>query len=303
MGSEPIATEAGYVAGPVETFGRRIKLEYVGMVSIYLIVALVIFRGTHAWHQAVVGAVGSFFLFLGLKKKTRDHLSGSIVLLAATWVARPAVVESDWAVPFLLATAAVCALEGYVEKRQEQIFVLPLVFLAWGFLDPTWIPGLALVAVYLGHPWKERPGLRRRLGWVLVASTVAAAAGAIYQSGPGLAGLAAQLLERRPLTDPQIVALACIGLPALACLLVYWRRLIMPHRLAPLLFAPLAVWDVRLAAMAAMVAAVTLTATVFRLSIDSSRLRPYFKHAEWHYFWYVFAIAVWAIVDRVALSA
>ena len=73
--------------------------------------------------------------------------------------------------------------------------------------------------------------------------------------------------------------------------------------LQPLLFAPLAVWDVRLAAMAAMVAAVTLTATVFRLSIDSSRLRSYFKHAEWHYFWYVFAIAVWAIADRVALSA
>ena len=43
MGSEPIATEAGYVAGPVETFGRRIKLEYVGMVSIYLIVALMPF--------------------------------------------------------------------------------------------------------------------------------------------------------------------------------------------------------------------------------------------------------------------
>ena len=53
------------------------------------------------------------------------------------------------------------------------------------------------------------------------------------------------------------------------------------------------------AALAAMVAAVALTATVFRLSIDSDRLRPWFKHAEWHYFWYVFAIALWALAVRV----
>lgn len=303
MGSEATVTEAEYVTGPVERFGRRIKLEYVGMTSIYLIVALLVFQGTHAWHQAVVGAVGSLFLFLGLKKKTRDHLSGSLVLLAAAWVARQAVVDADWAVPFLLATAVVCALEGYVETRQEQIFVLPPVFLAWGFLDPTWVFALALVAVYLGHPWTERPGLRRRLGWVLVASIAAAAVGSIYRFGPGLEDLSAQLLERRPLANQGLAALASLGLPALACLLVYWRRLIVPHRLAPLLFAPLAVWDVRLAAMAAMVAAVTLTATVFRLSIDSSLLRPYFKHAEWHYFWYVFAIALWAIADRIVLSA
>jgi len=288
-----------YVPGRVERFGRRIKLEYVGMTSIYLIVALLVFGGGAAWWHGAVGAIGSFFLFLGLKKKTRDHLSGSLVLLAATWVARPAVVGLGWAVPFLLATAVVCALEGYVEKRQEQILVLPVVFLAWGFLDWLWIPALALAGLYLAHPWAERPGLRRRLGWIVAGSLVAALVGPLAGSGPPLAPLASVWSERQPLDTMGLAALAALGLPALLSVAFYWRRLIAPHRWAPLLLAPLAAADARLAALAAMVAAVTLTATVFRLSIDSDRLRPWFKHAEWHYFWYVFAIALWALAVRV----
>ncbi|MCZ7650161.1 MAG: hypothetical protein M5U13_02940 [Thermoanaerobaculia bacterium] len=288
-----------YVPGPVERFGRRIKLEYVGMVSVYLIVALLVFGGGAAWWHGVVGAIGSFFLFLGLKKKTRDHLSGSLVLLAATWVARPAVVGLGWALPFLLATAVVCALEGYVEKRQEQVYALPLVFLAWGFLDWLWVPALALAAIYLTHPWSERPGLRRRLGWIVAGSLPAALVGPALGRGPALGDLAGLAAQRSPLAVPGLVALAALGLPALLCVALYWRRLIAPHRWAPLLFAPLAAWDVRLAALAAMVAAVALTATVFRLSIDSGRLRPWFKHAEWHYFWYVFAVALWALAVRV----
>ncbi|MCL4838757.1 MAG: hypothetical protein KJ058_12415 [Thermoanaerobaculia bacterium] len=296
--SESVAVSP-YVPGPVERFGRRIKLEYVGMVSVYLIVALLVFGGGAAWWHGVLGAIGSFFLFLGLKKKTRDHLSGSLVLLAATIVARPAVVGSGWALPFLLAAAAVCALEGYVEKRQEQVYALPLVFLAWGFLDWLWIPALALAALYLAHPWAERPGLRRRLGWIVAGSLAAALVGPLAGSGPPLAPLTSVWSERQPLDTMGLVALAALGLPALLCVALHWRRLIAPHRWAPLLFAPLAAWDVRLAALAAMVAAVALTATVFRLSIDSDRLRPWFKHAEWHYFWYVFALALWALAVRV----
>jgi hypothetical protein len=75
----------------------------------------------------------------------------------------------------------------------------------------------------------------------------------------------------------------------------YRRRLIVPHKLNPLLFAVLAPWDVRLTAMFAMVAAVLLSASIFKLSIDSDRIRPYIWHAEWHYFYLIAAVAVWAI--------
>ena len=42
-------------------------------------------------------------------------------------------------------------------------------------------------------------------------------------------------------------------------------------------------------------AAVLLAATVFRHSIDSDRARPFFKHAEWHFFYVVLALAIWAV--------
>ena len=47
-----------------------------------------------------------------------------------------------------------------------------------------------------------------------------------------------------------------------------------------------------------MAAAILLAATVFRQSIDSPRVRPAFKHAEWYFFWVVLAVAVWAIAGR-----
>lgn len=45
------------------------------------------------------------------------------------------------------------------------------------------------------------------------------------------------------------------------------------------------------------VAAVAGAATVFRRSIDSDRVRPFIKHAEWHFFWWVLALAVWAVLS------
>jgi hypothetical protein len=82
----------------------------------------------------------------------------------------------------------------------------------------------------------------------------------------------------------------------LAVTFAYWGRLIAPHRINPLLFAVLAPWDIRLSAAFGMVGAVVMAATVFRHSIDSERLRPFFKHAEWHFFYLVLVLALWAVL-------
>jgi len=51
-----------------------------------------------------------------------------------------------------------------------------------------------------------------------------------------------------------------------------------------------------------MHAAVLLCAIIFSDSVDSPAMRPFFKHFEWHYFWYVFAIAVWAFVSHGGIT-
>ena len=60
-----------------------------------------------------------------------------------------------------------------------------------------------------------------------------------------------------PLMTPGPTLLVVVGGLVLAVLIVisfYWRRLIIPHRVNPLLFAAIAPWDIRLTAMFAMVA-------------------------------------------------
>ena len=106
-----------------------------------------------------------------------------------------------------------------------------------------------------------------------------------------------------PLDRTELEVLAAIGIPVILCLAVYWRKLSIPHRWNTLIFALLAVQDGRLAALFGMVAAVLLCATVFRDSVDSPSMRPFFKHFEWHYFWYVFVAAAWAFVSRWGIGA
>jgi len=103
---------------------------------------------------------------------------------------------------------------------------------------------------------------------------------------------------RHILTPLSLILLLVMGIPALLCLFLYWGRLVWPHRLNTLIFACLAPWDARFLAVFGMVAAVLLSATVFRKSVDSERLRAAFKHAEWHYFWIVFAIALGEVMVR-----
>jgi hypothetical protein len=285
-----------YVAGPVERIGRRLKMEYIGMASVHAVVYFILFGQLRSWTQSLAAMLGILGLFLGIKKKTRDHLSASLLLFAAAAVAAGPLAAADWAVPYLLFGATVCAMEGYVEKLQEQIYALPVLFLIWAWLGADWLPALFLfVAFYLAHPWVERPGLRRRFGMVFVATVVAAGAGTLLRlRGPGATDAGLLELHRLPLARTDLLFLLAVGLPTVVCLILYWRRLIAPHRLNGAVFTLLAPWDVRLLALYSMVAAVVLSATIFRRSIDSDRLRPIFKHLEWHFFLWVLALAVWA---------
>ena len=103
---------------------------------------------------------------------------------------------------------------------------------------------------------------------------------------------------RHTLGQSQLLVVAVLFVAVLVVLVTYHRRLIVPHRINPLLFASLAPWDLRLTAMFGMVAAVLFSATIFKLSIDSDRIRPYIWHAEWHFFYLVLALALWALLLR-----
>ncbi|RMH16739.1 MAG: hypothetical protein D6696_17525 [Acidobacteria bacterium] len=272
------------------------KMEYVGMASVYAVIYWLIFGGPANGGLSLTATAATFFLFLGLKKKTRDHLSASILLFTAAAVARRPVLELEWAAPYLFLGFAIYALEGYLEKRQGRINALPAAFFLWGAIAPSWLLGLLFVALYLGEPWAERPGLRRRLAWLTAASAVAGVLGQLLRPA-AISGLFAPFEPHRlPLDAGQGVLVAAVGVPTLIGLLLYWRKLPLPHRLNPLLFALLAPWDLRLSAFFGLVATVLLAATFLRQSIDSATLRPLFKHAEWHFFWWVLAVAIWAVV-------
>lgn len=294
MAETDIVVIEGYEPGPVEVFGRRLKMEYIGMASVFAVIAVLIYGG-QPWQRSVVATFGSFFLFLGLKKKNRDHIMCSALLFLAATLARPAVL-ADWTAPVLLFGATVFSLERYIEKRPRQVYGLPVILAIWGWLDGFWLLGLLYAVSYLFFPRSDRPGARKKLVQTVPA---AALAGGIATT--------ARLLGPYPPTDYwpgarialSSISLACTGFVVAAVLVVlavYWRRLIEPHRINPIVFSALAPWDIRLSALFGMAAAVLLAATVFRHSIDWDRARPFVKHAEWHFFYLVLAIAIWALL-------
>ena len=291
-----------YVPGPVERFGRRIKVEYLGMASVYSIIALLFF-GSLSWHKAILATLGAFFLFLGLKKKTEDHLVGSLVLFAAASVAMAPIGFSEWVVPYLLFGLTIFIMEGYRERRPTRIYALPAVFLSWSLVDCSWWLGLVFAAMYLTFPRAEKPHFRRLLAYLLIAGFVMGFSAHAIVNRSLISALRFYPDGQVPLDLTELEILAAIGIPALLCLALYWKKLQAPHRWNTLIFALLAFQDGRLAALFGMVAAVMLSATVFRDSADSPRMRPFFKHFEWHYFWYVFAIAIWAFVSRLENTA
>lgn len=285
----------GYEPGPVETWGRRLKMEYVGMASVFTVIAVLVYGGG-PWAHSLPATVGSFFLFLGLKKKNRDHIMCSVLLFAAALLARPAVLGADWALPVLLFGATVFSLERYVEKRPQQVFGLPVVIAAWAWLGGSWVLGILFAASYLLEPRADRPGARTKLLWAVPVAAVAGAAmsAARLLFDPPASGY--WRASRIPVPNSFDLEVAVAIALVVVVVAVYWKRLIPPHRINPLLLAALAPWDLRAVALFGMAAAILMAATVFRRSIDSDRVRPFIKHAEWHFFWWVLALALWAVV-------
>jgi len=291
-----------YIPGPVERFGRRIKLEYLGMASVYSVIALLFFGDLLAWYQTLFATLGAFFLFLGLKKKTEDHLVGSLVLFAATSLAQDPAHLSRWVVPYMLFGATIFAMEGYLERRPVRIYALPVISLIWSLVDSSWWLGLAFVAMYLLVPRVEKPELRRRLAYVVgLCGLVGFLAHAVFFTS--MSSWVWPFPQGHvDLDSTEVMQLISIGVPTLLALALYWKKLSKPHRFNTLLFAFLAPWDGRLAAMFGMQAAVLLSATLFRDSVDSPAWRPFFKHFEWHYFWYVFALAIGLFLIRFCFN-
>jgi len=291
-----------YVPGPVERFGRKLKVEYLGMASVYVIIGLAVFDDFPQWYEPILTTLGAFFLFLGLKKKTEDHLVGSLVLFAAVSLAHSPVGFSEWVVPYLLFGLTVFIMEGYRERRPSRIYALPAVFLGWSLADSSWWLGLAFAALYLAFPRAEKSQFRRLLSYMLIAGLLLGFSAHAIVDRSIVSALRFYPEGHVPLDRTELEVLGAIGIPTLLCLALYWRKLSAPHRWNTLIFALLAVQDGRLAALFGMVAAVLLCATIFRDSADSPSMRPFFKHFEWHYFWYVFVIALWAFVSRWGIA-
>lgn len=293
-GAAPVE-RAAYVRGPVERFGRRYKMEYVGMASVFAVIGLAIFGRLEFWYQSLAATLATYGLFMGIKKKTRDHLSASMLMFAAALVARGGIMDDPrWVWPWLLFGISVLIMEGYLEKLQNHIYALPVVFAFWGWTDLSWVLGLVFVVNYLVVPLPEKPEWRRRLVIIVPLAAVAATVATALRFDAVTAawqhfGVTLLVPDR-----PETVALAVFGIPVLVALAAYWRKTISPRRLNVLIFAVAALWDARLIAFFALSGAVLLSATVFHMSIDSDRLRPLFKHAEWHFFWYVLALAIWS---------
>jgi hypothetical protein len=281
-----------------EIYGRKMKIEYLGMASVYLIITRYFFGGLPYLSESIIAVLGSFFLFLGLKKKTKDHLSGSLILFASVAVACGPVVTYEWASQYLAFGFSVFVMEGYLEKRQSRIYLLPALFVLWALKDTSWLLGMIFSAMYLTHPWIEKPGLRRRLLFLILLSFAAGSATSIIRynitEAQGIFPFHDGLVSLDPASMGILILMIVL---TLMCLVMFSKELRLPHCLNAIVFCAISWLDGRLAAVFAMPAAVLLSATLFRDSIRYERLRAYFKHTEWYYFWIVFLLAVLIAVN------
>lgn len=283
-----------HVPDAVERVGRKLKMEYVGMASVFTTLYFLAFSGLPTVLESATATAGTVFLFLGLKRKTRDHLCASFLLFAAGALAHAGVVLERWSLPYMLFGMCVWAMEGYFEEHRSRIFALPAVLGAFAAASPAWILGVAFVVPYVVGPGPQDPGQRRRLRVMVGLSALAAVAVAAIQVWRGSHAMPV-------LQPPGGVTLALYAAMALAtggCLALYWKKLTARHRLNAPVLGVLAAFDRRVVALFGMAAVVVLAATIFERSIDSDRWRPLFKKAEWYFFWVVLATAV-----GLALSA
>lgn len=277
---------ATYRPDAVERTGRKLKMEYVGMGSVFLFIWLVDFSGAAHWTQSALATAGTFFLFLGLKKKTRDHLVTSFLMFAAAALAQPAVTVLLWVLPYMLFGMCAWAMEGYLEKRRNRIFTLPAVFAVMAWASPLWPLAFAFVAAYLLEARDDTPGLRRKLALVVAASGLTAAAGTVL--APWREDPAAW--ARYAPDGWHLLVYVAVAIPVALCLVAYWPQLAWPHRVNGVLFTLAGPLGIRLLAMFGIAGTIVLAATVFRQSADSLRWRSAFKHAEWYYFWVILAV-------------
>lgn len=284
----------GYRPDAVERTGRRMKMEYVGMGSVFLFIWLVDFSGVPHWSYSALATAGTVFLFMGLKKKTRDHLVTSFLLFAAAALAEPSVTVELWAMPYALFGACTWAMEGYLEKRRNRILALPAVIGGFAWTGPLWLFAFAFVAAYLLEPRDDLPGLRRKLSWLVAAS---AAMGLAVTAVAPWRGNTGGWAPRAP-DGWELWLAAAVALSVVFSLVAYWRRLAWPHRVNGVLFTLLAPLDERFIAMFGTAGAIVLAATVFRQSTDSDRWRGAFRHAEWYFFPAILAVSVGLLVSR-----
>ena len=279
-----------HVPDGVERFGRRMKMEYVGMASVFLTIWLLHF-------ESVVALAAMFFLFVALKKKTRDHLVTSFLMFAAAALAVPAVRSTGkGGLTFALFAMLAWALEGWIEKRPGRIVTIPLVLGALGATTALWPAGLFFAGTYLLQPRPDAPKLRRRLALLEGLGVVLAVAAAIGVFAIGRSETAAW---RTP-APLHLALFAAIAAPTVLALVLFWRTLAAPHRWNALLSGALAPFDDRMVAVFAIAGTIVLAATVFRQSVDSTQLRPHFKRAEWYYFWVILAVALGLSFSRLS---
>ena len=262
----------------VERFGRRLKMEYVGMASVFLTIWLVHFRDPAA-------LLATFFLFVGLKKKTRDHLVTSLLMFAAAALAVPAVHDAAFGIPLALFAALACALEGWIEKRPIRIVAVPILLGLLPLATPLWPLGLVFAAAYVLAPAAVMSGSKRTLVLHVAAGALLALATALAVGGGAELAVIAPSSTLRTLT-------VAIAVPTLVALVAFRRELVAPHRVNAILTGALAPWDARAAALFGLAATIVLAATLFRQSVWSSQLRPHFRRAEWYYFWVILAVAL-----------
>jgi len=200
-----------HTADAVEKIGRRLKMEYVGMASGFFVIFCLFLLARPAAHEilswrvgwlppslleptevgrASLATLGLFELFLALKKKTRDHISASFLLLATALVVRPGVAGPGAAIALACLGFLLAAMEGSIEKRKGRVFLLPVLFWVWALAHPTFLVGLVVPLLYL-LPARERQVKRARIAALWATSALVCCLG---PSGPAVYPAAARVL-------------------------------------------------------------------------------------------------------------
>jgi len=300
----------------VEKVGRRLKMEYFGMASGFFVIFCLFRLAPPAAYEPLAGwsagwlpapllepgAVGrallatlAFFeLFLAVKKKTKDHICASFLLLATALVVREGVAGPGAAVALACLGFLLAAMEGSIEKRRGRVFIMPVLLWIWAQAHPTFLLGLAVPLLYL-PPAPERHVNRMRIAALWATSALACC---LNPAGFAVYPAAARALSGSGVlaVGPPIPA-AAIGLPVLALALLLWRLLLPVHR-GLLFLAAAAAFIPASELLFVCLVAVSLSGSVFRNSIRFDAVRPLFKRAEWYYFWVILAVAL-AFLARI----